>query len=95
MGIKAIIHIVWNKLRLYFSFLLLVFYLVVGCLFLFSDIWICFLPKGKEIVGSALVLFGLFRFYVAYRRYKQKHMKIQELKQRNQKKKEPENELVK
>lgn len=79
------IHHSWNKLRLYLSFLLLVFYLIVGFLFLFSDIWVNILPKGREIVGIILVLFAVLRFYIAYRRYKSKHIKIQELKEQKKK----------
>lgn len=88
MNFKVIIHHSWNKLRLYLSFLLLVFYLIVGFLFLFSDIWVNILPRGREIVGIILVLFGVLRFYIAYRRYKNKHLKIQELKEHKKKLKE-------
>lgn len=85
MTFKVILHIVWNKLRLYLNFLLLAFYLVVGCLFLFSDIWVNILPEGREIVGAVLVAFAALRFYVAYRRYKRKQDKIQILKQQRAK----------
>lgn len=78
----------WNKLRLYLSFLLLVFYLIIGFLFLFSDIWAGILPKGREWVGAGLVLFAALRFYVAYIRYKRKHIKIQILKEERKKRKE-------
>ena len=88
MGFKVIIHIIWNKLRLYLSFLLLVFYIIVGCLFLFSDIWAGILPRGKEIVGAALLSFAALRFYIAYRRYKSKHIKIQVLKEQRKTRKE-------
>jgi hypothetical protein len=66
----------WNKLRLYVSFLLLAFYLIVGFLFLFSDIWADLIPKGRVAIGLILVLFGGLRFYIAYRRYKNKHVAI-------------------
>jgi cytochrome c biogenesis protein CcdA len=88
MSFWVIITSVWNKLRFYLSFLLLFFYLIVGFLFLFSDIWASILPKGRDIVGLLLVLFGGFRFYVAYRRYKRKHLKIQVLKEKRKKKNE-------
>jgi cytochrome c biogenesis protein CcdA len=88
MSFWVIITSVWNKLRFYLSFLLLFFYLIVGFLFLFSDIWASILPKGREIVGVALVLFGAFRFYVAYRRYKRKRLRIQTLKEKKKKKNE-------
>ena len=82
MGFWVAIASVWNRLRFYLSFLLLFFYLIVGFLFLFSDIWVSILPKGRNIVGALLVLFGAFRFYVAYRRYKRKKLKIQVLKEK-------------
>lgn len=66
----------WNKLRFYLSFLLLGFYLTIGILFLFTDTWVDLLPKGRTIIGIALILFGALRFYIAYRRYINKLMRI-------------------
>jgi hypothetical protein len=79
MHLKIRIKHIWNRLRLYLSFSLLVFYLVMGCLFLFSDEWIHFISKGREIIGTTLVLFGILRFYLAYRRFKHKHIHIKTL----------------
>lgn len=70
----------WNKLRFYLSFLLLTFYLIVGGIFLYTNVWIDFFPKGRAIIGGILILFGALRFYVAYRRYANKHSKIKALK---------------
>jgi cytochrome c biogenesis protein CcdA len=75
-GIKS--RYVWNKLRFYFSFLLLAFYLVVGGVFLFTNQWADLLPKGRYITGIILTLFGILRFYIAYRRYANKRVKIKE-----------------
>ncbi len=93
MGFKVVIRHIWNQLRLYLSFILLVFYLTVGFLFLFSDIWSHFLTEGREIVGLVLILYSVLRFYIAYRRFKAKHIKIQVLKEQKRKHKtsEPEN----
>jgi hypothetical protein len=77
-GIK--IQYGWNKLRLYFGYFLLAFYLFLGSLFLFTNQWADLLPKGRVITGIILTLFGIFRFYVAYRRYVTKKVKIQEKK---------------
>jgi cytochrome c biogenesis protein CcdA len=71
------LRIVINKLRFYSSFLLLAFYIVVGILFLFTDIWEDLLPKSRFAIGIILILFGVFRFYVAYRRYLNKNNKLQ------------------
>ncbi|HRG51822.1 MAG TPA: hypothetical protein PLL00_03225 [Bacteroidia bacterium] len=68
----------WNKLRLYLSYFLLAFYLFIGGLFLFTKTWADLLPKGRFIIGIILTLFGIFRFYVAYRRYVNKNIKIEE-----------------
>lgn len=76
MGFRIKLKHYWNKLRLYLSFLLLAFYLTMGYLFLFTDIWIDFLRKGRVIVGIVLLLFGALRFYISYLRYKQKHARI-------------------
>lgn len=66
----------WNRLRFYLSFLLLGFYLTIGCMFLFTDTWIDLLPKGRSIIGIVLILFGSLRFYIAYRRYINKILRI-------------------
>lgn len=66
----------WNRLRFYLSFLLFAFYLTIGILFLFTETWIDLLPKGRAIIGIVLILFGTLRFYIAYRRYINKLMKI-------------------
>lgn len=69
----------------------MVFYLTVGFLFLFSDIWSHFLPEGRVIIGSVLILYSVLRFYIAYRRFKAKHTKIQILKDKKQITSQPEN----
>jgi amino acid permease len=88
----TLIHI-WNKIRLYLSFLLFVFYLIIGILFLLTDTWIDFLPQGRGIIGSVLITYGVFRLYLAYRRYKNKHKHIEILSSKKKKlsKEEPEN----
>lgn len=70
----------WNKLRFFFSFFLLSFYLIIGGILLFTDKWADLLPKGRYIIGIILTLFGILRFYVAYRRYAKKKIKIKEKK---------------
>jgi hypothetical protein len=56
--------------------LLLAFYLTIGSIFLFTDTWADLLPKGREIIGIVLILFGALRFYIAYRRYINKLARI-------------------
>ena len=85
MSTKVAFKNTLNKLRFYFSFLLFTFYLVIAFLFLFSDIWADMIPKGRGLIGLILLLFGGFRFYVAYRRYKNKDTAIQNLQQAKQK----------
>ncbi len=78
----------WNRLRFYLSFLLFAFYITIGVLFLFTDTWIDLLPKGRSVIGIVLVLFGCLRFYIAYRRYINKILRIKtsiELKQQESK----------
>ncbi|MGQ0829798.1 MAG: hypothetical protein ACT4ON_15535 [Bacteroidota bacterium] len=81
MSAKIIIKDTWNKLRFYFSFLLLAFYLLIAFLFLFSDIWADMIPKGRIVIGSILLVFAALRFYVAYRRYEHKKQVIKNIKQ--------------
>jgi hypothetical protein len=49
--------------------LLLAFYLFIGGIFLFSNTWGDLIPKGRMMIGVMLILFGILRFYIAYRRY--------------------------
>ena len=74
----------WNLARFYFTFLLLAFYFTISFLFLFTNTWIDFIPKGRGLIGLFLLLFGIVRFYVAYRRYTQKQLSIQSLKEKKQ-----------
>lgn len=73
-----------NKLRYYLSYLLLGFYLVVGTIFLFSDVWADFIPAGRPLIGLLLILFGVFRFYVSYKRYLNKNLKLELLLSKNE-----------
>ncbi len=93
MNFKIILTNVWNKIRLYLSLLLFVFYLIIGILFLFTETWGEIIPKGRGIIGLVLVLFGILRFLVAYRRYtnKHKHIKSQSSIKKNKKKEEQKN----
>lgn len=68
----------WNRLRFFFSFFLFAFYLLVSGVFLFTDIWADLLPKQRYIIGIILTLFGILRFFVAYKRYTKKNVKIKE-----------------
>ena len=77
-----------NKLRFYLSFLLLGFYLTVGCIFIFSDVWADLLPSGRYVTGIILILFGVLRFYVSYKRYQNKNLHIIQLIEKNEKPKE-------
>ena len=70
----------WNRMRFIFSVFLLAFYLVVGGIFLFTQTWADLLPKGRYITGIILTLFGILRFYIAYKRYATKNVKIKEKK---------------
>lgn len=56
-------------MRFYWGFVLLAFYLVVGVLFLFTDTWADLLPKSRFPIGIILILFGILRFYIGYRRF--------------------------
>ncbi len=79
VNIKITITHIWNKLRLYLSFILFIFYLIIGILFLFTDTWIYFLPQGRLVIGSVLILYSFLRLFIAYRRYKKKHKHIKTL----------------
>lgn len=76
MSFKVKLRYRWNKLRFYLSFLLLAFYLTLGGFLLFTDEWSSMLPKGRVWVGIILIVFGGIRFYIAYRRFINKRLKI-------------------
>ncbi len=67
-------------IRFYLSFMLLSFYLTVAFLFLFTDMWKDLIPNGRGLIGIILLLFGAFRFFVAYRRFKTKKARILAIK---------------
>ena len=71
--VKKIKHI-WNSFRFYFSFLLLAFYLTISFIFLFTSVWKDMIPTGRGATGLFFLLFALLRFYVAFRRYKNKQL---------------------
>jgi hypothetical protein len=66
-----------NHIRFYSSILVFAFYIVVVCLFVFTDTWIDLVPKGRGTIGLVLFLFGSFRFYIAFRRFNNKRSHIQ------------------
>ena len=70
-------------LRYNLSFMLLSFYLTIAFLFVFTDMWIDLIPQGRGIIGLVLFLFGGFRFYIAYRRYKSKKSRIEAIRHIN------------
>lgn len=67
----------WNAFRLVLGVLLLVFYLVVAFLFLFTDKWIDLIPDYRTLIGITILSFAAFRFYVSFYRYKTKRIKLQ------------------
>jgi hypothetical protein len=81
MSFRITIKHFWNTFRFYSSYLLLAFYIVIGILFLFTDKWIDMISSGRKTIGTVIVLFGLLRFYIAYRRYKKKHARIISIKE--------------
>ncbi len=80
MSSKIKLKHTWNMIRYNLSVMLFSFYLTVAILFLFTDMWIDLIPRGRGIIGLVLLLFGLFRFYVSYRRYKSKKSRIEAIR---------------
>lgn len=66
----------FNRLRFYSGYLLLAFYIIVGGAFIFTNVWADLLPKGRFLIGISLILWGIIRFYVAYRRYINKALRL-------------------
>jgi type VI protein secretion system component VasK len=42
----------------------------LGCVFLFTDVWIEDFPNNRPIAGALFVAYGLYRAYMGWRRYK-------------------------
>lgn len=76
MSVMVKVKHFWNKVRYQLSFVLLAFYLTIGCLFMFSDLWINIIPSGRNVIGFGLVTFAVLRFYVSLTRYQSTHRKI-------------------
>ncbi len=77
MSKKIKIKRIINKTRFSFTILVFAFYLVVGFLFLFTDLWSDLIPKARITIGLILIFFGLLRVFIAYYRYKNKNQKIE------------------
>jgi len=57
-----------------------VFYLVIAFLFLFTDTWGDLIPEKRGLIGLFLVAFAALRFYVSFKRYKGKKVKLENFK---------------
>jgi hypothetical protein len=60
-----------NKIRYYSSFVMAAIYLVIGLLFLFSDIAIQTFPEYRKPVGLVLIAYAAFRTYSTITKLKQ------------------------
>jgi len=74
-----------NNTRFYFTFLVVALYLVIGFLFLFTNVWSDLIPKARIAIGLILMVFGVLRFYIAYKRYNTKKQKINVLTTKSEK----------
>ena len=57
-----------DKIRYYFSFLIVGLYLIMGLLFLFSNIAIQIFPVYREAVGGVLIVYAGYRLYANIKR---------------------------
>lgn len=73
-----------NNTRFLFTSAVVLLYFVIGVLFLFTNVWSDLLPQARAAIGSILILFGALRFYIAYRRYGTKKIKITQKAQKNE-----------
>jgi hypothetical protein len=60
-----------NKIRFYFSFLMVLIYLAFGSVFLFSDIAIQTFPVYREPIGGLLIVYACFRLYSIIKKNKE------------------------
>jgi hypothetical protein len=52
------------------GFVMVVFYMLVGLLFMFSNAFIQMVPKYRTAIGFFMFLYGLFRLWGNYKMYK-------------------------
>ncbi len=57
-----------DKIRYCFNFIMIAFYLIIGGLFLFSDVLIHIFPVYREAVGLIFIIYGAFRLYLSIKR---------------------------
>jgi len=67
----------WNAFLFSFSFPLLLFYLTMSFLFLFTDAWFDIIPQYRILIGLIILGFAVLRFYISYNRFKNKRVKIE------------------
>ena len=61
-----------NKIRYYSGFIMVALYLVIGLLFLFTDLAIQTFPVYREAVGGLLIVYAVFRLYSIIKHIRQK-----------------------
>ncbi len=62
-----------NKIRYYFSFVMITVYLAIGLLFLFTDIVIRLFPENRTAIGVVFILYAVYRLYITIKKEKQRN----------------------
>lgn len=61
-----------NKFRYYSNFVMVVIYLAMGVLFLFTDIGIDYFPAFRTEVGWVMIIYAGIRTILSIKKFKQK-----------------------
>jgi len=59
-----------NKIRYYFSFVMVAVYLTLGFVFLFTDIAIDTFPMYRKPIGITMIVYAVIRTYLTIRKNK-------------------------
>jgi len=54
-------------------------YLLIGLSLIFTNVFIEIIPKNRPVYGSIVIIYAIFRFYMAMRLRKNRGSEIQDL----------------
>ncbi len=63
-----------KEILFYFSFLMVLVYIGIGLMFLFSDFLSDMVKDYRAVIGGAFILYGVFRMYILMRMRKARKM---------------------
>jgi cytochrome c biogenesis protein CcdA len=68
-----------KEVLFYFSFLMVLVYIGLGLMFLFSDFMSEMVKDYRSIIGGVFIIYGVFRMYILMRMRKARNMQNQRI----------------